>query len=181
MALSDELFGRTPSNDYTLALMADPGYDVTSLTVTPVQNAATAADIVTNKIQAHIRCHVERSYSRFRPNFAAFEDIWTHSVFNHAIAFRALVCSVNLDEILGRQMAIATATYANNGICPLTGDRVLKANTVKRTLQLLFSCGMYDYSGEWACTVGLPAKSGVSGIIYIVIPDVLGLASIREP
>jgi len=78
-------------------------------------------------------------------------------------------------------MAIAAATYANNGLCPLTGDRILKSNTVKRTLQLLFSCGMYDYSGEWACTVGLPAKSGVSGIIYLVVPDVLGLAIFSPP
>lgn len=73
-------------------------------------------------------------------------------------------------------MAIIAATYANNGVNPLTGHKLMSSETVKKTVQMLFSCGMYDYSGEWACTVGLPAKSGVSGIIFLVIPGILGMA-----
>lgn len=82
------------------------------------------------------------------------------------------VCSI---LVTCDKLAIMAATLANGGKCPLTGKRLLKPETVKCTLQLMLSCGMYDFSGEWACTVGLPAKSGVAGAVFVVIPGVMGI------
>jgi glutaminase len=62
-------------------------------------------------------------------------------------------------------------------VCPITGERVFQAETVKKTLTLVQSCGMYDYSGEFAFKVGFPSKSGVSGVLCIVIPGVTGIAT----
>ena len=76
-----------------------------------------------------------------------------------------------------RTLAVMAATLANGGRCPTTGKAVLHHESVKSTIQLLLSCGMYDYSGEWACTVGLPAKSGVAGAIFASIPNVRARAA----
>ena len=58
-------------------------------------------------------------------------------------------------------------------MCVCVADEAcLAPTTVKSTLTLMFSCGMYDYSGEWCVHVGLPAKSGVAGLVYVVVPHV---------
>ena len=67
------------------------------------------------------------------------------------------------------------ATLANGGICPITGERVLRTDTVQNCLSLMVSCGMYDFSGEFAFSVGLPAKSGVGGGMIVIVPNLMGL------
>ncbi len=81
-------------------------------------------------------------------------------------------CSIESNT---EQMAVIAGTLANGGVCPITGERVLRLSTVRACLSLMSSCGMYDFSGEFAFSIGLPAKSGVSGALMIVIPNVMGL------
>lgn len=49
------------------------------------------------------------------------------------------------------------ATLANGGFCPITGERVLSPESVRDTLSLMHSCGMYDFSGQFAFHVGTTA------------------------
>ncbi|KAL4217873.1 hypothetical protein ACF0H5_022612 [Mactra antiquata] len=82
------------------------------------------------------------------------------------------MCSL---EITCDSGSIIAATLANGGVCPITGDKIFNTSSVRDCLSLMLSCGMYDYSGEFAFKVGLPAKSGVSGGIMIVIPNKMGI------
>src|SRR5262249_53333369 len=81
-------------------------------------------------------------------------------------------CSI---EMNAQALAAAAAALANAGVCPTTGNRVFHARTVQNCLSLMSSCGLYDFSGEFAFTIGLPAKSGVSGALLLVVPRVMGL------
>jgi glutaminase len=81
-------------------------------------------------------------------------------------------CSIEVDADM---LAVAAASLANAGVCPLTDDPVFTPATVQSCLSLMSSCGMYDFSGEFAFTIGLPAKSGVSGALMLVIPGLMGI------
>jgi glutaminase len=69
------------------------------------------------------------------------------------------------------------ATLANIGENPVTGDQIFDVRAVRDTLSVMFSCGMYDYSGNWALEVGIPAKSGVGGGILGVVNRQVGIGT----
>ena len=80
-----------------------------------------------------------------------------------------------------RDLAMMGATLANMGRHPLTGESVFDIGCVKDMLSIMFTCGMYDYSGHWAYRVGVPAKSGVSGGVLAVVNRQLGIATYSPP
>lgn len=75
-----------------------------------------------------------------------------------------------------QELATIAATMATQGRQPMTNKPLITPDHVTKTLSLMFTCGMYDTAGEWAFKVGLPAKSGVSGAIFVVVPGKFGLA-----
>lgn len=87
-------------------------------------------------------------------------------------------CSIVQDA---EAMSVIAATLANGGVCPITGESVFAPEAVRDCLSLVSSCGMYDYSGEFAFKIGFPAKSGVGGAILIIIPNVMGMCTWSPP
>ena len=90
----------------------------------------------------------------------------------NTLEFYFQCCSIETNT---EALAIAAGTLANAGICPTTGEKIFNPDTVKSCLSLMLSCGMYDFSGEWAFSIGLPAKSGVAGGLMVVIPNLMGI------
>jgi glutaminase len=80
-----------------------------------------------------------------------------------------------------QDLALMAATLANHGINPRTGDRAIAAEYVRDLLSVMYTCGMYNFAGEWAYRVGLPAKSGVSGGIIAIVPGKMGIAVFSPP
>ena len=103
-----------------------------------------------------------------KENHAFPENTNMHEILD----FYFQICSIQIDC---SSHSIVAGTLANAGICPVTRERVFSPTTTKNCLSLMYSCGMYDFSGEFAFTVGLPAKSGVSGALVIVVPGVCGI------
>jgi glutaminase len=87
-------------------------------------------------------------------------------------------CSVG---VTAKQLAVMGATLANNGINPVTRERVIKAENIPEILSAMATAGLYDSSGGWAWHVGLPAKSGVGGGIVAVIPGKGAIAVFAPP
>jgi glutaminase len=87
-------------------------------------------------------------------------------------------CSVNVNV---KDLATMAATLANGGKNPLTGRQLLKAGNVPGVLAVMATAGLYDNSGKWLFSTGLPAKSGVGGGLIAVSPGKFGIAVVSPP
>jgi glutaminase len=94
------------------------------------------------------------------------------------LEFYFMCCSQLQDA---ETMSIVAGTLANGGVSPVTNDRIFSPQTVQSVLSVMFTCGMYDYSGQFSFTMGFPSKSGVAGACLIVVPNVMGGESGPSP
>lgn len=87
-------------------------------------------------------------------------------------------CSI---DVTCEDLAMMAATLAHDGVNPKTNEVVLAPDHVRDVLTVMHTCGMYNYAGQWAFEVGMPAKSGVSGGIIAVIPGQIGIGVFSPP
>ncbi len=78
-------------------------------------------------------------------------------------------------------LAAMTATLANGGVNPVTGDRIIDSVHCQHVLAVMVTAGLYENSGDWLYETGLPGKSGVSGGMIAAAPGKCGIATFSPP
>ena len=109
-----------------------------------------------------------RALANFMKHHALIEDP------RRAVETYFRQCSITLTA---RRLARLGLFLANRGVDPVTGGRVIEANANRTAVALMAMCGLYDEVGRFAVTVGVPAKSGVSGAILAVVPGRMSIAA----
>ena len=91
---------------------------------------------------------------------------------NNTLEFYFQLCSITMNS---ESLAKYAAMLANGGTTVDSDIQIFDPKIVRDLLCIMYTSGMYDYSGRWSFDIGLPAKSGVSGAIFAVIPNIGGV------
>ncbi|MDJ0712664.1 MAG: glutaminase A [Prochloraceae cyanobacterium] len=187
-----ESFNSTIEPDEISKKQYNPLVNAGALATTGLIRGANASD------RSHRLLEMFRSYigREVQIDRSTYHTKRTRNHLNRALAYMMLdfgLIEEDIDEILDlycqqcslmvscHDLAVMAATLANNGINPITGERALNSAYVKNILSIMYTCGLYDFSGQWAYKVGIPAKSGLAGAIIGVIPQQMGIAVFSPP
>lgn len=110
--------------------------------------------------------HLLKSYNKFYGDIDTCLDVYTKQ------------CSVMVNT---QDVALMAATLANNGINPKSKKRLVKPENVKYILKHMALNGIYNDNYSWLKNSGVYVKSGVGGIILLVIPGVMGIGIASPP
>lgn len=78
-------------------------------------------------------------------------------------------------EITCKDIARIGAVLANDGVLPWSGERIVSKDIARTVKTIMVTCGLYDGSGEFAVSIGIPGKSGVGGGIMGAVPGRMGI------
>jgi glutaminase len=106
--------------------------------------------------------HLNAAFAHLMKSFDNIESE-VPEVLNHYFT----QCSISMSC---EQLAQSLLFLANKGIDPITQKTICSARDAHRVNAILSTSGMYDQSGEFAFSVGLPAKSGVGGGLVAIVP-----------
>ncbi len=83
-------------------------------------------------------------------------------------------CSI---AVSAKDLAKIGYYFAHQGTRYDGDDRYRNPEITELILSQMLIAGMYDFSGEYARTVGLPSKSGVGGGITVSVPHQMGIGT----
>jgi glutaminase len=81
-------------------------------------------------------------------------------------------CSI---EITSVDLAKIGLFLSNSGKLLGTKEEICSKKTISTIIAIMSTCGMYNFSGEYAAKVGIPSKSGVAGGILGTISGKMGI------
>lgn len=84
-----------------------------------------------------------------------------------------LACCIMVNT---KDLAVLSSIISRNGI-NLDGKRVMEKYHARILRTLMSICGTYDYSGDFAINIGIPAKSGVGGGIMATTNKDIGVCT----
>jgi glutaminase len=87
-------------------------------------------------------------------------------------------CSLNVSA---KDLAVMGATLADGGVNPVTKERIVDPAICHYALAVMTTAGLYETSGDWLYSIGLPGKSGIGGGIVTVSPGKGGLGTFAPP
>ena len=160
----------------TVSLLYEP--DSKKMLANIVNNMSDFADKplhINNKIYKSEILHAERnlaiayllkSHKRFYADVETSVDIYTKQ------------CST---MVTSKDLALMAATLANKGTNPRTNEKLVKKANLEYILKHMSIAGLYDETPKWMKEVGYPAKSGVSGLLMIVVPGIMGIGIASPP
>ena len=111
--------------------------------------------------------HRNRAMAHLMLNFGMIDEN-----IDEALDLYFQQCSLSINCL---DLAVMAATLSNQGINPFTKVQAVPSCYIRDILSVIYTCGMYNFAGEWAYKVGLPAKSGVSGGLLVVVPGRMGI------
>ena len=80
-----------------------------------------------------------------------------------------------------KNIAVMAATLANYGVNPITKKRLTSRENAEYAVEHMAEHGMYNQAPIWWKETCMPAKSGVGGIIMIVLPGIMGIGIVSPP
>ena len=87
-------------------------------------------------------------------------------------------CSI---MVTSKDISVMAATLANGGTNPITHKNLINEEKTKYIIEHMAEHGLYNESPSWWKETYLPAKSGVGGVIMIVIPGIMGIGIVSPP
>jgi glutaminase len=139
------------------------------------------------EVRLHEGIYVSESSTAAR-NRAIAEKLLEHNICEseydkeHGLEAYFMMCSTLLNTV---DLAVLAATCAYHGQNPISKRNVVDQSTNAEMMSVMMTCGIpcteesvpvYNGSGNWMVEAGIPGKSGVSGAIFCVVPDVCGIA-----